>query len=807
QDAETHEIPALQSLASFLANMEPLDGEYQMPPSLRQRAQNILADMDSFSFRAGQIFHPIFSRNGIMTLGLGVAVGELFPAYLLNLAKGRNLGRLIRQGRLTATGAITSGVVTGLSLSAAGSALENIDRYRAGLNTFFWRDFRGGAILNSAIFGAAAGTGHLLTRALRPSLISGTGLGRMGWGRQAIVRGGSVLAGGTTAWMGGATLRRMEQGSWSTSPEEIASAYVTMVAFELGALGFRQLRQRAALRSELGLHYWGEPGSRRAQWENRLSNLLVNRHFPVLGESRSLHVQSLATLLRSERKGPLGIQPRENEAFEGEPDFLVEQMGLFAMNHPHIDSPLRILLGRRGHFSVTGRNGDRTLRWTLYSYPKSSDSIPPPPRSEHYEGPTREPGTPEPNPGPTRSVPPREVMDSVRPEPSQRESEAESFPLRETELADPVETPRPAAATTQMEISPGPHRIEAGSPPRLCTDPNTSSMVRGARENLRLGELGEVSVLTDVGGREKNEDAYGLCYDRNGNAVLMVADGMGGHAHGDEASARGVQGFFDFLMGRPSATLFEALQAANRNVQSLARTNTDTPPGAAASAVRVAPNGQVEMVQIGDTQVFVARRQSDGTYLVERAALPDSHLGVIRDNLVFNGQGHQMNTVVMHGGSGIGSFLGRPGMDLTPIARVMQRQPGTNPAVHRTEILMAPDGVSPYRLLEGDLLLLMSDGVEGQITSAELQGMLGRRTSLQEMAQVIEAETQYRQDLAAQSRNIEIMQRQQIRRGNLQNLWLDSEGLIWSSREGGEAVGSLVLDNYTLMVYRHGGQN
>lgn len=803
QDAETYEIPALHSLAGFVANMEPLDAEYRLPRGMRLRAQNILSKMESFSFRAGQVLHPIFSRNGILTLGLGVTVGELFPAYLLGLSRGKNLGALVQDGRITTAGALTSGAVTGVSLSAMGSALENVDRYRAGLNTFFWRDFRGGAILNSAIFGAAAGTGHFLTQALRPNLTTGLGFNRLAWGRQALIRGGSVMAGGTTAWAGGSVVRRIESGVWSSSPEEAASAYVTMLAFELGALGFRQLRHRAALRSELGLEYWGQPNSRAVQWEHRLSKLLVNRPFPVLGEARATQVQSLATLLRSEARGPLGIQPRETAAYEGEANFLMEQLGIFSMNHPNLGDPLKLWMALPGHLAVTGSRGGRSLRWARFSYPKISDSIPPTRPSKPQDAFPQTPAAPDAETQTGTTTGPRE---SNRPgpleaAPQEQELELDAPPLRETE---PL---RPPAATTQMEIAPGPHRIEAGSPPHACTEPNTSTGIRGAREELRLGELGEVTVVTDVGGREANEDAYGLWYDRNGNAVLMVADGMGGHAHGDEASARAVQGFLDFLMGRPSASLFEAFEAAHRNVQPLARGNFDTPPGSAASAVRISPDGRVEMAQIGDTQVFVARRQTDGSYQVQRVAMPDSHLGAIRDSLESSGKDAQMTTLFMHGDSGIGSFLGRPEMDLLPIFRVSQRRAGTNPVVHRVEFLTAPDGTSAYRLQEGDLLLLMSDGAEGQLTTSEIQGMLGRHTSTSEITGILEAETRYRQELALQSGEVPQQFRQQIRHGNFQGFWLDAEGMIWPEQRGGEAVATTVRDNYTLMVYRHGGQN
>ena len=50
----------------------------------------------------------------------------------------------------------------------------------------------------------------------------------------------------------------------------------------------------------------------------------------------------------------------------------------------------------------------------------------------------------------------------------------------------------------------------------------------------------EVSVLSDRGGRERNEDAYGV-WSSDGGCFCVVSDGAGGHAGGDTASKLAVR--------------------------------------------------------------------------------------------------------------------------------------------------------------------------------------------------------------------------------------------------------------------------
>ncbi len=80
------------------------------------------------------------------------------------------------------------------------------------------------------------------------------------------------------------------------------------------------------------------------------------------------------------------------------------------------------------------------------------------------------------------------------------------------------------------------------------------------------------AAATDVGlVRESNQDAIFV-----DNSLAIVADGMGGHAAGEVASAMTVEAIRDGFVARPTIEgLLSAVESANRDVLSDARTNPE----------------------------------------------------------------------------------------------------------------------------------------------------------------------------------------------------------------------------------------
>ncbi|MFN3651372.1 MAG: protein phosphatase 2C domain-containing protein [Armatimonadota bacterium] len=98
------------------------------------------------------------------------------------------------------------------------------------------------------------------------------------------------------------------------------------------------------------------------------------------------------------------------------------------------------------------------------------------------------------------------------------------------------------------------------------------------------------------------------------DAVLMVADGMGGHPRPQEASQAAVAAARERLFDParlerapdPARLLLEALQAAHRAVRALRTSGTGKPPGTTLS-LALAAEGVLYVAHVGDGSVFLAR--------------------------------------------------------------------------------------------------------------------------------------------------------------------------------------------------------
>lgn len=107
----------------------------------------------------------------------------------------------------------------------------------------------------------------------------------------------------------------------------------------------------------------------------------------------------------------------------------------------------------------------------------------------------------------------------------------------------------------------------------------------------------DIAKYTNPGGREINEDSM-LCK----NGVWVVADGLGGHADGEKASAEAVRFLDDNCCGGyTDENIAELLEGANSAVCRL------NGPGRSTVAAAFAENGVFRMANAGDSRVYYFR--------------------------------------------------------------------------------------------------------------------------------------------------------------------------------------------------------
>lgn len=216
----------------------------------------------------------------------------------------------------------------------------------------------------------------------------------------------------------------------------------------------------------------------------------------------------------------------------------------------------------------------------------------------------------------------------------------------------------------------------------------------------------EVAGATDVGRvRAANEDSFLIDAQRG---VFLVADGMGGHAAGEIASAiaseavgaalrQGVDGGLG--AAELGEVMRECIQQAHRSILNYSATKPETRGmGTTMTALVVCDDGAFRLGHIGDSRCYVLR---DG----ELEQVSRDHTWVQRE--VDAGRLTPMGARRHH------------------LSHVLSRALGA-------DSLDEPD-VYSGTLLPGDLVLLCTDGLTGMLTDRLLRRILSRDAELHEL--------------------------------------------------------------------------
>jgi PPM family protein phosphatase len=210
----------------------------------------------------------------------------------------------------------------------------------------------------------------------------------------------------------------------------------------------------------------------------------------------------------------------------------------------------------------------------------------------------------------------------------------------------------------------------------------------------------EASVLTHAGCvRTNNEDSVSLVRPRSAGEsapheiLAIVADGMGGHEGGETASHIAVESMTRSYVGScliPPKALTEAFAASNRDIFAAAKANPSL-QGMGTTCIAVAVRDDYAWwAWVGDSRMYLLRRGQAYRMMEDHTVVND---------LVYRG------------------LLTAEEAHYHPERSVLSRAMGSHPSV---EAAVADEGM---QLVEGDRLLLCTDGLHDLVADEEVAGL------------------------------------------------------------------------------------
>lgn len=214
------------------------------------------------------------------------------------------------------------------------------------------------------------------------------------------------------------------------------------------------------------------------------------------------------------------------------------------------------------------------------------------------------------------------------------------------------------------------------------------------QDGLRIVAMSDVGCV-----REENQDFMGW-FSVEGAQLLVVADGMGGHSGGFEASRIAVdlvrQSFAELgATGAPREVLAEAVRRANARVREVAAASPLMRGMGTTVVMAMVRDGQAWLAHVGDSRCYLVR---DG-----RATL------LTMDH-------SRVNRMVAAG------LLSAEAAVDHPMGHILERSIGA------TDDVEAEVSPKPLELLRGDRLMLCSDGLWGLVRGPEIGSLFTGRT-------------------------------------------------------------------------------
>ena len=117
-----------------------------------------------------------------------------------------------------------------------------------------------------------------------------------------------------------------------------------------------------------------------------------------------------------------------------------------------------------------------------------------------------------------------------------------------------------------------------------------------------------IHQASQIGNRKYNQDRVAYAYDKDA-LLLVLADGMGGHLHGELAAGLATETFIESFSGAPvdpGEFLTRTMQAAHRSIMDLPQKSDHAFPGTTCVAALI-QDGTLYCGHAGDSRLYLMR--------------------------------------------------------------------------------------------------------------------------------------------------------------------------------------------------------
>lgn len=222
------------------------------------------------------------------------------------------------------------------------------------------------------------------------------------------------------------------------------------------------------------------------------------------------------------------------------------------------------------------------------------------------------------------------------------------------------------------------------------------------------------------GSRDKQEDSFAFSnlsdkrFVSHGGILAVVADGMGGLEHGEDASSKAIEFFLNTYMAKKQGedindVLQRAINMANAEVESLARSKGMLGNIGSTIAAAVVNEQRLYWVSVGDSRIYLLRNGELCQINQEHTYLQELYKKVVRGDLIKE----QAESDEQAGA--LTSYIG---------------------CLEQYDI-----SYKPIRIQAGDIILLCTDGLYDTINETNMIYILQQDLSAHEIAEKLVDET------------------------------------------------------------------